>query len=718
MTSTEETLSEASLAVRVGPFPDPALEQEYQRDYFSNSIRTVRTAIGLAIGLFVCFSLLDPFIVGDAGPALRMVRLGFACPVLIALFAWSYAPNFRRHFVTGQAIAVLAGGSALIYMGTLGNHVVAESQYIGLLLAVMWAHSVSRLPFAAATLTSLILMAEYIAVELQLGRLATTELVNYSALLASANLIGMIASYHLETGYRRDFQQRRLLNQRRHELQASLDRLHEAESRVSELETRAPDSVENLPRWAEQVADEIRRTVEASEVRVWRCQNGQAVALTDGELQAPSREVVHAAGQMCSDDSGNVIVPLSGLSGEIFGVMLIGSPASWSSHERRLVGGFARYLGGALEILEKRHELALEEARREDARRRMTERGVGAMWLCPTCGRCFDDSVERCDVDGSRLLPRLLPYRVQDRYQLVRLLGQGGMGQVFLARDERLQRDVAIKVLHGEAPLDAETREQLAHEAVAVARIGHPNVVDVFDLGELDDGSAFIVMEYLTGRALSEEIARHGRGTPQQVASLLRQIAAALGAAHRMGVVHRDIKPQNVFLTRSADGFQARLLDFGVARVTGTGTGIQQSSGGMGIFGTPAYMAPEQIGGAEGDERSDLYALAAVTFEALTGRRMIRQRGSTAAVLAAVVNDPVPSVSTGVDGAPPELDWAFCAALSRDPEQRPASVLEWAEKVARLMDAMPAGTGWPLPITHELSVRGSGGDAITTVTVG
>jgi len=716
MHRTEEALAEASLRVGVGPFPDAALEREYEQDYFAHSIRTVRTAIGLAIALFVCFSMLDPFIVGDASPALRLVRLGFACPVLIALMAWSYAPNFERHLVAGQAIAVLAGGSALIYMGTLGDHVVAESQFMGLILAVMWAHSVSRLPFAAATLTSLVLTGEYVAVELWLDRLTTTALVNYTALLAAANLIGMIASYHLETGYRRDFQQRRLLNLRRRELQDSVDRLHDAEGRVSELEARAPDSLENLPRWAEQVASEIRRTVEASEVRVWRCQNGDPVALTGGELSPPSHQEVQAAGQMCTDATGNVIVPLTGLSGELFGVMLIGSPASWSSHERRLVGGFARYLGGALEILEKRHELALEEARREGERRRMEENGVGAMWLCPTCGRCFDDSMERCDVDGTRLVPRLLPYRVQGRYQLVRLLGQGGMGQVFLARDQRLQRDVAIKVLHGETPLDAETRAQLAHEAVAVARIGHPGVVDVFDLGELDDGSAFIVMEYLSGRALSEEIARHGRGSPQQVASLLRQTAAALGAAHRMGVVHRDIKPQNVFLSQSAGGFQARLLDFGVARVAGAGTGVTSGSGG--ILGTPAYMAPEQIGGAEGDERSDLYALAAVAFETLTGQRLIRKRGSMAAVLAAVVNDPVPSVSAVVEGAPVELDALFCRALSRDPSSRPSQVEEWAEQVARLLDAMPAGTGWPLPITRELAVRGADRDVITTATVG
>jgi predicted Ser/Thr protein kinase len=687
----------------VGRFPDAEFERAYQHDYFVRSLRPVRAAIALAIGLFVLFSALDPFVVGEYRK-FWIVRLLIVAPILGLLLGFTYVRRFENWFLPSQLFAVVFGGASLIYLGTLSDIEVASAQVVGLVLAILWTHSVSRLPFLLASTATVLLSIFYVLVELQLDRLGTTLLINNVLFLASANLIGMIGSYTLEAGYRRDFQQRALLEQRRRELQGSMDRLHESEKRVSELEVRAPDSIENLPRWAEQVASEIRRTVEAVEVRIWRSADGEVLPLNAGELTAPEIDVVENAGEMAKDAKGNVVVPLTGLSGEVFGAIVIAQPSSWGAPERRLVGGFARYLGGALEILEKRHELALEEARRETARRRMRERGVGALWLCQTCGRCFDESVERCDVDGTKLIQRLLPFRVQDRYQLVRLLGQGGMGQVFLARDDRLQRDVAIKVLLGESPLDATARAQLAHEARAVARIGHPGVVDVFDLGELDDGSAFIVMEYLTGRALSEEIARHGRGSPRQVAELLRQIGAALSAAHRTGVVHRDIKPQNVFLTRHAEGFHARLLDFGVARITGGGADTTRSNA---LQGTPAYMAPEQIGGAVGDEKSDLYSLAAVAFEALVGKRLIKQRPSMAATLAAILNETPPDVSSVLPEAA-DLDPLFRHALHRDPSQRPASVVDWTEAVAVRLEALPnVDGGWPLPITHELSYRGS-----------
>src|SRR5262249_43991286 len=156
---------------------------------------------------------------------------------------------------------------------------------------------------------------------------------------------------------------------------------------------------------------------------------------------------------------------------------------------------------------------------------------------------------------------------------------------------------------------------RLEREAKAVARINHPGVIAIYDTGDLDDGSAFLVMELLEGCDLGRIIKQFGRGKPAQVASLLRQTGSAIAAAHRAGIIHRDLKPQNVFLVNTPAGFSAKVLDFGIAKTTNVETGVTRT--GM-IVGTPAYMSPEQIQGPSVDARSDLYSLASLSFEALS----------------------------------------------------------------------------------------------------
>ena len=192
------------------------------------------------------------------------------------------------------------------------------------------------------------------------------------------------------------------------------------------------------------------------------------------------------------------------------------------------------------------------------------------------------------------------------------------MGTVFEAWDEKLDRLVAVKVVKPEQLQNPTVRRRFVQEAHAIAAIRHPNVVDLFDSGELGDGSMFLVMERLHGRDLADLHRLSGCGTPAQVAALLRQGAAALGAAHRAGIVHRDIKPENVFLCREGVGFRVRLLDFGLAKRVDGDRKLTQS--GL-IVGTPAWMAPEQVSGREVDERTDVYSFAAVCYLALVGPR-------------------------------------------------------------------------------------------------
>ena len=319
-----------------------------------------------------------------------------------------------------------------------------------------------------------------------------------------------------------------------------------------------------------------------------------------------------------------------------------------------------------------RAELSAANARAQLRRQELLDRGVDLLQVCPNCGRCYDQRAARCASDGYALdAPRLLPFRVRGRYRFVRTLASGGMSALYEAYDEKLDRAVAVKLIKPEHFGDAAMRVRFEQEARAVARIGHPGVVSVYDSGDVDDGTLFFVMELLRGLNLGQLLRRHGPGAPRQVASLARQLGAAVGAAHRAGFIHRDLKPENIYLMDAEDGFRVKLLDFGITKpmafdphVTQTGT----------FIGTPAYMAPEQLRGEEVDVRADVYALAAVLSEALTGRR----------------------VADGV----PQRDELFAAALAGDPAARPRDAEAWANALAAHLDrgGHAAVAGWPQPL--------------------
>jgi serine/threonine protein kinase len=327
----------------------------------------------------------------------------------------------------------------------------------------------------------------------------------------------------------------------------------------------------------------------------------------------------------------------------------------------------------------------------------MREQGVPAAKVCPRCGRCYEEVALLCAVEGSPLDgSRLLPFRMNGRYRMERLLGEGGMGSVFAAHDERLKRSVALKVIRAELLNDPQVRFRLEREARTLAQLQHPSVIALFDSGELDDGSAFLVMELLSGRDLKEVLQASGPGTPAQVAELLSQTSSALGTAHRAAVVHRDIKPANVFLVPAAKGgparFQAKVLDFGLAKSTSGDAHLTRT--GM-VMGTPAYMSPEQVQGQEVDARSDLYSLAALGYEALTGRRTVASYEMTQILVDVLYTEP-PKASTHVAGLPAGVDEAFAAALSKRPGDRPPDVETWAAGLVPLLaSARSEARGWP-----------------------
>jgi serine/threonine protein kinase len=266
-------------------------------------------------------------------------------------------------------------------------------------------------------------------------------------------------------------------------------------------------------------------------------------------------------------------------------------------------------------------------------------------------------------VAGTRLGP----------YEIVAPLGAGGMGEVYRARDPRLGRDVAVKVLPSHLSANAEVRARFEREAKAVAALSHPHICALYDVGT-HEGADYLVMELLEGETLA---ARLGRG-PLPLAELLRlgaQIADALDKAHRKGLVHRDLKPANVMLTKSG----AKLLDFGLARGTGLASGGADAASSPtltralttegSIVGTFLYMSPEQLEGKDADARSDLWALGCVLYEMATGARAFAG-GSQASLISSIMKDEPRALAELAPLSPPALERVIRACLAKDPDER------------------------------------------------
>jgi tetratricopeptide (TPR) repeat protein len=267
-------------------------------------------------------------------------------------------------------------------------------------------------------------------------------------------------------------------------------------------------------------------------------------------------------------------------------------------------------------------------------------------------------------------------------YRILEKLGSGGMGDVYLAEDARLHRRVALKTLAGPGSQAAGARQRLLREARAAARLNHPNIAAIYDVIETDD-SAHIVMEYVEGEALSDRLAR-GPLPPDQVADLAFQLCDAIAAAHAQAVIHGDLKPGNVLLTR--DG-KAKVLDFGLAKApSGPGpvAGGEPTLDADGhLLGTPAYMAPEQLRREKVDQRTDLYSLGVMLFELLTAQRPFKGDGVLQLGLA-ILNDPTPTPQEALPAVPAALSAIVSRAMAREPADRFQSAVEMREALRRL----------------------------------
>lgn len=270
---------------------------------------------------------------------------------------------------------------------------------------------------------------------------------------------------------------------------------------------------------------------------------------------------------------------------------------------------------------------------------------------------------------------------VAGRYRISRLVARGGMASVYLAMDERLDRGVAVKIIHPHLLSDEGFRAKFIREAKIAAKLSHPNLVNVFDQGE-EDGLAYMVMEYVPGMTLRDALKQFGKLKPMRALELMEQILQGLAAAHRGGILHRDIKPENVFL---ADDGRIKLGDFGLAR------SVDNSTQTGALIGTVAYIAPELLLRGESDARADIYAIGIMLFELLTGAQPFE--GEQAVQVAYQhANSQVPAPSTRVPELPPVIDQLVLWATEKDPVNRPQDASEFLKVLIQAKGELRSGS--------------------------
>ncbi len=272
---------------------------------------------------------------------------------------------------------------------------------------------------------------------------------------------------------------------------------------------------------------------------------------------------------------------------------------------------------------------------------------------------------------------------VDGRYRVEEKVGQGGTGAVYRATQTTMSRSVALKCLSPQLAADEQSVARFRREAMAITQLGHPNVVTVYDLGSLPDKGLYLALEFLDGPTLRAKLLEKGRLSPARAVHIAGQICDALEAAHSREIVHRDLKPENVLLTHHAGNVDfVKVVDWGLARLAGSGI----TSTGE-VFGTPAYMAPEQIKGVPSDGRTDIYALGCMLYEMLSGAPPFTAGTPMALLMRASTERPKPLSQVASDaGISQDLEDLVLAALEKDPGNRPQSAAE-------LRDALRASLG-------------------------
>lgn len=319
---------------------------------------------------------------------------------------------------------------------------------------------------------------------------------------------------------------------------------------------------------------------------------------------------------------------------------------------------------------------------------------MSATKICPQCNTEYPEDQRFCPRDGSALkllsgAGDLVGSVIADRYHVTRKLGEGGMGQVYLAEHVRMGRRSAVKVMHPAMVNDADAITRFNREAANASRISHPNVAAIYDFGETPDGLIYLAMEFVEGEPLRDIIERDGPLAPRRVAGIVAQTAGALGAAHDIGIVHRDLKPDNIMIARDRDGSDCvKVVDFGIAKAANSE--VQRVTRTGLIVGTPEYMSPEQLAGDPVDARSDVYSLALVAFAMLTGTLPFPSATAQAAMITRLTERPRTLAEARPERSwPAELQAVMDRGLARDAAARYQTAAELARELGRAVERMP-----------------------------
>ena len=328
------------------------------------------------------------------------------------------------------------------------------------------------------------------------------------------------------------------------------------------------------------------------------------------------------------------------------------------------------------------------------------------MKTCPLCSTEYPDDLRFCPTDGQTLraaspVQDLVGQVLADRYHVMKKLGEGGMGQVYLAEHVKMGRKSAIKVLNPSMVYDPDAVARFNREAANASRISHPSVCAIYDFGETAEGLIYLAMEFIEGQPLTDLLEREGALPVGRAAAIFAQVADALQAAHDLGIVHRDLKPDNVMLARARDGADVvKVVDFGIAKLVGSDARQEVTKTGL-VIGTPEFMSPEQLSGDKVDGRSDIYSLGLVLFKMLTGRLPFEAGTVQETLIQRLTEEPVTLAGARPDlRFPPGLQEALDSALARTPVARYQTAAKFANDVAGVTGLMRRSSPGGIPVTR------------------